>query len=769
MDKLPDKKQAVANGDHIHVEQKRQRRPSPALFLGLLIGLGLFFLALRFPWRQTQHQPFHFTERPTILGHNVDNKGDYLLGVGKADITGPVVEINMMGYADTDQSGTGLRQRMYCRAFLVGDLAKKSDRVAYLVLDTQSGDTAVRDGILRGLQDLGPEYAIYTKNNVAVTGTHSHSGPGAWLNYLLPQITSLGFSKESYEAIVNGSLLAIRRAHESLAPGQLSYGQQAIGDGNINRSPYSYLQNPADERAKYDADVDKNLTLLRFTRASDGHAIGILSWFPVHGTSLYQNNTLITGDNKGVAAYLLEETQLPGFVAGFSQANVGDTSPNTLGPFCEDTGLTCSFNDSTCGGKTEPCHGRGPYFREMDQGTKSCFEIGQRQMTAAKALLDSDNLERIPPSTISFFHTYANLSSYTFVSPFDQSKTLTTCSAALGYGFAGGTTDGPGHFDFSQGTNDTDDSPSLKNPLWKAARAFVHPPSDAQVACQHPKPILLDVGSAKKPYAWSPNIVDVQLLRIGSVLIIVSPGEATTMSGRRWREAIAFSAPSTLNIPNPKVVLGGPANTYAHYIATEEEYSVQRYEGASTLYGQHTLAAYINLTLTYLPYLGSDEQKSKLSVLPPGPSPPINTNNSLSFIRGVIVDNPGFFKKFGQMLSSPDPAKQHVPGEVVSATFVGANPRNNFRLEQTFAAVELFNETLKAWVEVRDDKDWFLVYRWKRVSTALGTSEVTLEWEIEDDVVTGLYRFQYHGDSKSLTGNIEAFEGTSGVFNVKAA
>ena len=33
------------------------------------------------------------------------------------------------------------------------------------------------------------------------------------------------------------------------------------------------------------------------------------------------------------------------------------------------------------------------------------------------------------------------------------------------------------------------------------------------------------------------------------------------------------------------VVVAGPANAYSHYIATPEEYSVQRYEGASTIYG----------------------------------------------------------------------------------------------------------------------------------------------------------------------------------------
>jgi neutral ceramidase len=57
---------------------------------------------------------------------------------------------------------------------------------------------------------------MYGQSNVAVTGTHSHSGPGAWFNYLLPQITSLGFNNQSYQAIVDGAVLSIKRAHESL-------------------------------------------------------------------------------------------------------------------------------------------------------------------------------------------------------------------------------------------------------------------------------------------------------------------------------------------------------------------------------------------------------------------------------------------------------------------------------------------------------------------------------------------------------------------------
>lgn len=237
-----------------------------------------------------------------------------------------------MGYASLSQVGTGLRQRIYSRAFIVGDVSNSDDRFVYLVLDTQSGDTAVRYGILSALAALGDDYAMYTQENVAVTGTHQHSGPGAWVNYLLPQVTSLGFDKQSYQAIVDGAVLSIQRAHESLTTGYLSYGETNITDANINRSLYAYLANPAEERAEYEYDVDKTLSMVRFQRASDGLNIGVLTWFSVHGTSALENNTHVTGDNKGVAAYLFEQAALTddtaadGFVAGFSQSSVGDTT-----------------------------------------------------------------------------------------------------------------------------------------------------------------------------------------------------------------------------------------------------------------------------------------------------------------------------------------------------------------------------------------------------------------------------------------------------------
>ena len=42
-----------------------------------------------------------------------------------------------------------------------------------------------------------------------------------------------------------------------------------------------------------------------------------------------------------------------------------------------------------------------------------------------------------------------------------------------------------------------------------------------------------------------------------------------------------------------KVMLAGLSNVYTHYITTQEEYQRQRYEAASTIYGPHTLRAYL--------------------------------------------------------------------------------------------------------------------------------------------------------------------------------
>jgi neutral ceramidase len=151
--------------------------------------------------------------------------------------------------------------------------------------DIAMGDSGVRRSIVSQLSSDFP--GVYTDDNIAFVGTHQHSGVGGFLENLLPQITALGYVKETADAIVTGTVRAVTQAHESLRPGQLSVGNTTILDANINRSPTAYLANPAEERERYQYDQDKDMSLLRFDDES-GTARGFISFFAVHGTSLYE-------------------------------------------------------------------------------------------------------------------------------------------------------------------------------------------------------------------------------------------------------------------------------------------------------------------------------------------------------------------------------------------------------------------------------------------------------------------------------------------------
>ena len=69
---------------------------------------------------------------------------------------------------------------------------------------------------------------------------------------------------------------------------------------------------------------------------------------------------------------------------------------------------------------------------------------------------------------------------------FGGENQIKTCKSSLGYSFAAGTTDGPGMFNFKQGTNGTSG-----NKFWDFVRNLLHKPSEDLIKCQYPKTILL--------------------------------------------------------------------------------------------------------------------------------------------------------------------------------------------------------------------------------------------------------------------------------------
>ncbi|CAL9062807.1 unnamed protein product [Musa banksii] len=743
----------------------------------------------------------------------------YLIGLGSYDITGPAADVNMMGYANAEQIASGVHFRLKARTFIVAEPG--GNRVVFVNLDACMASQLVT---IKVHERLKSRYGnMYNEKNVAISGIHTHSGPGGYLQYVVYIVTSLGFVRQSFDAIVDGIEQSIIEAHENLRPGNIFVNNGELLDASINRSPSAYLNNPAIERSHYKYDVDKEMTLLKFIDEKWG-AVGSFNWFATHGTSMSRTNSLISGDNKGAAARFMEDwaeqeglpkgsdsryhgavvtgprhsrfyrrvsiiipqphenvyelEQLassfpasggrhlassksvsqrvrdrqdgkPKFVSAFCQSNCGDVSPNVLGAFCIDTGLPCDFNHSTCNGKNELCYGRGPGYPDEFESTRI---IGDRQFVKAVELFDTAS--ELVKGKVDYRQTYLDFSKLQVTLTDGDQKVVKTCPAAMGFAFAAGTTDGPGMFDFKQG----DDK---GNAFWKLVRNILKTPSQEQIACQQPKPILLDTGDMNVPYDWAPSILPVQIIRIGQVVILCVPGEFTTMAGRRLRDAVRtvlISDGSGEFGSNVQIVIAGLSNTYSQYVTTFEEYQIQRYEGASTLYGPHTLSGYIQ------------EFKKLASALLNGKSfgsdlqPPDLLDKQISLLPPVVMDATPAGVKFGDTSADVPENSTFRPGDMATATFWSACPRNDLLTKGTFSLVEFLDSS--TWVPAYDDDDFSLRFKWSRPSQLSSYSHATLEWRIPESATAGVYRLRHFGASKSLLGKISHFTGTSRAFVV---
>ncbi|KAK6626773.1 hypothetical protein RUM44_009250 [Polyplax serrata] len=656
-------------------------------------------------------------------------KADYEIGVGIADVTGPIAEINFMGYGKFDQKGTGLHLRQWARSYIIGDGDKT---IVFVNVDVAMIGDGVRIQVIKNLQKLcGP---IYNLDNVIISGTHTHSAPGGFLMYFLFDLPIRGFSTETFRALVNGIVQvglheehptrktlgagrSVYSAHINKQRGKIFLAKGKVENANINRSPTAYLQNPEWERAMYDGDTDTEMVQLKFV-GSDNRPLGVINWFPVHPTSMNNTNTLVSSDNVGYASIKFEQAinqkSVLGrgpFVAAFASSNLGDVSPNIKGPKCQKTGLPCDINHSTCPTAKDLCVASGP-GRDMFESTAI---IANRLFKAAWALWSSPGEEVKGP--IKIVHQYVDMpnAEADIVKPDGTVTKVKGCLPAMGYSFAAGTMDGPGSFSFKQGTVST-------NTMWNLVRNILATPTDEDIRCQAPKPILLATGRMTFPFDWQPKIVSTQLGLIGNVALVAVPGEFTTMAGRRLKNETTEMMKSW-GVENATSIIAGLSNTYSDYITTYEEYQIQRYEGASTIYGPHTLSIYLQQYRKLMNALLNGIPVER------GPEPQNLFNRKLSFILPVVYDLPKSGHKFGNVLSQPPPEVH--PGETITVKFVSSrilnlnsqvtqsalqvlfdscqvsgNPRNNLMHGGSYFTIERFEASESVWTVEATDANW---------------------------------------------------------------
>lgn len=113
-----------------------------------------------------------------------------------------------------------------------------------LPISSSQGDTAVRRAVIERLREMYP--STYGERNLAFVGTHSHSGVAGYLNALLPTLTSLGVVQETFDAIVDGTVVAIKKAHEDYearrskegadeTKNRIWFGNTTVKGAHINR------------------------------------------------------------------------------------------------------------------------------------------------------------------------------------------------------------------------------------------------------------------------------------------------------------------------------------------------------------------------------------------------------------------------------------------------------------------------------------------------------------------------------------------------------
>ena len=640
---------------------------------------------------------------------NCQTNTTFKVGAGIYDITGPAAEEGMMGYGMIQQQTAGILQRLWARAF-VFESACNGKRIVFVNADLGQIFQGIKQ---RVVQKLTAKYGDrYTDDNVLLTATHTHSGPGGFSTYAFYNLTTLGFNQRNFEAIADGIVAAIDRAQNNLADSKIKLAQGELTGINYNRSPQAYLANPESERARYANDTDTTMNLLRFDTTSN-QPQGLINWFPIHGVSMNNKNHLINGDNKGYAEYLFEKDFAANhgphvFVAAFAQANAGDVSPN---PYGQEGG-------------------------SGEAGIQAVEKAGLPQYQTAKKLFNE--AAELITGGIDYRHTFIAMDDVTITPHFSHGEIQKTCPAAIGVSMFAGTQDGEGVG--KQGV--TCDTMSDYIPQFLCELSTT--------TCQGVKPIGLQTGQMK-PYPWTPNIVPLQILKLGNFVIVAVPFEVTTMTGRRIKETVAKELPQSGNY---HIVLSTLANAYVGYVATYEEYQLQRYEGASTHFGPWTEASLRQEYSKLAKALVSGQEVDK------GPMPIDLSDKQINLQPEVLFDDVPLGKRFGSVYQDVKPS--YKAGETISVSFWGAHPKNNFRTQAMFLAVQQL--IAGKWKTVRTDNDWDTEYHWQR--SGIANSIITIVWRTPLSIEPGSYRIVHLGEAKRVLTGITSYAGHSTMFTV---
>lgn len=704
--------------------------------------------------------------------------GTVRVGVGKADITGPITDIST-GYNSLGDLMKGLLMRLNARAFIVETNGEPQVYVsAELVHMTES----IKPGVLKELKKRG--LSQYNEENTMIAATHAHSSTSNTSWYALYDLINgvPGYDDESYNVIVLGIADAIEAAHKNLAKGSvtLAYGDTKIDTYNRSllaaRANKNYKTNAKNDTEESWQSVSKEMSLLVFKQDGKGD-VGILSFFPSHGTSNAITNELVSSDHKGYAAYYVEKEKGNGFVAAFAQAETGDVSPNE--PNKKD--ITKAFKRPADVDKT------------LDAIENQIVD-GKQEAAAALALLKGGK----GVTTINLSKTAAtNYSVVDFSDikvdkkyigdhymPYDDIDNARTAEPCIGAGIIAGDEEGAPVDNAREGAvkhsfvknpdgtytkvkvdfNEIDLSglEKLFDPLWPYAMKILH--SDAFDEEQMEKVVVLAVGHGGWELTGKSLMepeTPLQIFRIGEVALLACPFELTTEQGRRTKEVVQ----KTLAKAGVKHVINATySNAYSQYMVTREEFAEQHYEGSTDLFGPWSGAA---LTQE-LDRLAKDMVKGKSSKS----TASLRTEQpaALLYTYAAAVPTPVDTNNPGALVE--DVKDSYRIGDTVTAVFEAANPRSisDLRIAGNKELVPDNYTYMK--VQKLVDGQWKCVatdanpYTYTRYHNHVSTYRVNVNW-LTKKASKGTYRLVYYGVAKDNPISYRSVVGRSAPFTLK--
>ena len=117
--------------------------------------------------------------------------GEWNIGSGIYDITGPAASTNLVGY-DLSIPAQGIQTRLWSRAFIIQQPTSRNE-IVFVSTDLLNIPQGVKQGVIKKLANKYGKR--FSDANVMLTATHTHIGPGGYDHHIMMNLSAKGHNK----------------------------------------------------------------------------------------------------------------------------------------------------------------------------------------------------------------------------------------------------------------------------------------------------------------------------------------------------------------------------------------------------------------------------------------------------------------------------------------------------------------------------------------------------------------------------------------------